>query len=192
VQNRSALRYDVHVPEWLALYKYQGHEAVGAILGEFVDMAYLHLMQERTRVYADFKIDALIPVPLSTRKLHERGFNQAEQLARCVAERRAIPLLDALVRVRHQMVRQSDRSRLERMASTEHLYAVGEEGVQMLCTMAEGLRRLSPNRPLRVCIVDDIYTTGSTANACAQALQQTMRTVIHSAVEVYVITLARA
>jgi predicted amidophosphoribosyltransferase len=194
VQNRSAVRYEAHVPEWIALYKYQGHEAVGAILGELLDIAYLRLLRERRKMYADFRVDALIPVPLSARRLQERGFNQAAQLANCVAARHNIPLFDAMVRERHQLTRQSERSRAARLASTAHLYTVSDRGVQMLQRWSGAVdgQPLSTAKPVRVCIVDDIYTTGSTANACAQAIQQTFRTVIHREVEIYVLTLARA
>jgi ComF family protein len=99
--------------------------------------------------------DALIAVPLHTRRLAERGFNQSEMLAQRVARAHSLPLLTSgLVRTRdtvHQV-------RLDARARQENMQAA--------------FRWQSPTPPpARVALVDDILTTGATLSACAGALR---------------------
>lgn len=98
--------------------------------------------------------DAVLPVPLHTQRLAERGFNQAEALAREVARVARLPLVgEGLDRVRAtgQQARLDARERQENMRG-----AFRWQG------------RAAP--PGRVLLVDDILTTGATMGACAEAL----------------------
>jgi ComF family protein len=87
----------------------------------------------------------------------ERGFNQAELLARGFARRSALPYAPLLRRVRHG-ARQSGLDRAGRAANVRGAFALREDvnGV---------LRKLK-----RVTIVDDVYTTGETLDHCAKVL----------------------
>ncbi|MFA4965663.1 MAG: phosphoribosyltransferase family protein, partial [Thermoleophilia bacterium] len=87
----------------------------------------------------------------------ERGFNQAELLARGLARRVGVPYAPLLRRVRHG-ARQSGLDRLARAANVRDAFALREEHNRVL-------RNLK-----RVVIVDDVYTTGETLNHCAQVL----------------------
>jgi len=113
--------------------------------------------------------DALIPVPLHRQRLIERGFNQAELLAREVAEATGLPLIvGPLVRIRatRQQASLNMADRIENVAD-----AFVWKG--------------SPP-PARVVLVDDVLTTGATVNACAAALRAA------GAREVYALALARS
>ncbi len=96
--------------------------------------------------------DCLVPVPMHKKRLRERGFNHAEVLARQAAGHMALPVLDALERVRNtrQQARLPDAERLVNM-----------DGAFALKADVAGRR---------VVLVDDVCTTGATANACAAAL----------------------
>ncbi len=98
------------------------------------------------------EIDGVVPVPMHPKRRRERGYNHAELLARQVAARLEAPLLDALARTRdtRQQARLSDA---ERMRNLENAFALTRE--------VKGLSLL---------LVDDVCTTGSTANACARTL----------------------
>jgi ComF family protein len=89
----------------------------------------------------------------------ERGFNQAERLARGFARAAGLPYAPLLRRTRHG-ARQSGLSRTARAANVKDAFALleGTKGVQ---------RKLK-----RVVIVDDVYTTGETLDQCAQVLAQ--------------------
>jgi ComF family protein len=125
--------------------------------------------------------DALVPVPLHARKLSQRGFNQALELARAaralLARRRpaTAPLLPALERRLLRRIR--DTRELGRMGPAERL---GE--VAGAFAVADR-RRL---RGRRVLLVDDVFTTGATLNECARTLRDA------GAREVRVVALARA
>ena len=101
----------------------------------------------------------------------ERGFNQAERLARGFARRAGLPYAPLLRRTRHG-ARQSGLDRAARAANVKDAFALREEqdGV---------LRKLK-----RVLIVDDVYTTGETLAHCAQVLA-------HAGLEPHVFTFAR-
>lgn len=108
---------------------------------------------------------ALVPVPLSRVRERERGFNQAELIARPLAERWGIPLWnDVLVRTRVTRT-QTRLTPGERSANVRDAFEVAR--VQNAVS-ANGTRdRLSG---LHLVLVDDVFTTGATLNACATAL----------------------
>jgi predicted amidophosphoribosyltransferase len=86
--------------------------------------------------------------------LKQRGFNPAGELARSVSRRLELRLLRGVLRRSHESVaRQASLTRREREAAALDAY---------VCT-----RRLDG---LRIALVDDVMTTGSTADAAARAL----------------------
>ena len=112
----------------------------------------------------------LMPVPLSSERMRERGFNQAEMLARELGAQRNLPVAaDVIRRVKHtrSQVGLSGAERIENVASA---FAVDSRSV----------------RNLSVIIIDDVCTTGATLGACANALLQ------REARQVWAYTLTRA
>jgi ComF family protein len=99
--------------------------------------------------------DVIIPVPLHSRRLRWRGFNQAALLGAAVARRMARPLdVASLARIRATPP-QTSRNHRERRRNVEGAFAVTRP-------------RLVANR--RVLLVDDVMTTGATADECARTL----------------------
>jgi competence protein ComFC len=116
------------------------------------------------------RFDAIVPVPLHPAKRRERGFNQAALLARSLSGRTSLPVVLALERVRYTQT-QTAFDRAERM---QNLYN------------AFRLRRREDVQGLRVLLVDDVLTTGSTLSECARVLKRA------GASCVYAVTAARA
>lgn len=99
----------------------------------------------------------LVPVPLHRRRLWGRGFNQSAIVARELSRRTGLPVaVDALRRTR----------------STPPLKGMG---IRQRRRVVAGAFRANPGAELRgrtVVLVDDVFTTGSTANACARVLKR--------------------
>jgi ComF family protein len=99
-------------------------------------------------------VDALVPVPLHARRLRERGFNQATEIARTLGRALERPILLAGIRRRGAQVAQAGRGAAERLANVASAFVVE--------------RSLAG---ARLAIVDDVVTTGATVNALAAALR---------------------
>jgi ComF family protein len=114
----------------------------------------------------------VVPVPLHAERERERGFNQAAVLARALSKRAGLRL---------------DEWSLARVAHTER-HRAGMDSRGRRETVEGAFRVVRPRlvRGERVLLVDDVFTTGATASACAAALKGA------GAREVYVLTLARA
>ena len=110
--------------------------------------------------------DALTFVPPDRDRRLERGHHPAERLARELGARWDLPVLDALVRTR-PAPRQRDAALADRRRNVRGAFA-------------------AKHSPRSICLVDDVYTSGATANATAGALRRS------GAREVGVVTLARA
>jgi ComF family protein len=111
----------------------------------------------------DFPIDvveerrALVPVPLSTKRQRERGYNQTAELAAELARRWSLPVWDdVLTRVRHTETQ-------TRLTPGDRLRNVS--GAFGVCTSAR-----NELRGAHIVVVDDVVTTAATLNACAAAL----------------------
>ena len=95
---------------------------------------------------------ALVPVPLHSARLRRRGYNQAERLARALAVRTGLPVVDCLERLGNRRT-QVGRDRRERL-----------RGIA-------GAVRVRSAPPSAAILVDDVVTTGATLAACAAVLR---------------------
>ena len=110
------------------------------------------LLAERAHAWPG---DAVLPLPLAPQRLRERGYNQAEEIARVVARRLGRPLLRrALLRVRHCATQQGLRLAQRRR---------NVRGAFAATPAVAGLHLL---------VVDDVLTSGSTLDQAAAALRR--------------------
>src|SRR5437773_4024903 len=109
--------------------------------------------------------DVIIPVPLHPARERERGFNQATLLAELLATSTTAPLRAALERTRYTTT-QTAYDRAERM---ENLHG------------AFRLRKNQDVRDLRVLLIDDVLTTGSTLSECARVLRRAGASCVYAA-----------
>ncbi len=128
------------------------------------------LVREAAPMLAQAKWDYIVPVPLHPVKLREREFNQAALLAAHLAHATKIPLNEKFLQRVHPTSTQTLLTREERATNMKNAFAV---------------RRGTKLDGKRIVLVDDVFTTGATTNACAQALQ------VAGAAEVCVWTVAR-
>lgn len=96
------------------------------------------------------------PVPTTPARLRERGYNQAELLARSLARTRGVPLVSPLVRIRGGPTQVSLRPS-QRLTNVDGVFAVNGSAAAEI-------------RGENVLLVDDVLTTGATAGSAASAL----------------------
>jgi ComF family protein len=101
--------------------------------------------------------DVLVPVPLYPAKERHREFNQAERLARCLGKAVRLPVRTDWVRRVRPTRTQTQLTREGRADNMRKAFA-SRSGVRLA--------------GLRCVLVDDVFTTGATASACAAALKQ--------------------
>lgn len=117
-------------------------------------------------------VDLLLPVPLSPSRRIERGFNQAEVIGRFISDRNGVELdASTLIRHKHTPVRRVAMDSKAREQSVKNAFKVVRPA------LVEGRSIL---------LVDDVFTTGSTASNCAAELKK------NGAAAVTVLTIARA
>lgn len=101
----------------------------------------------------NWPVDMIVPVPLHTTRLAERGYNQAQLLAEGTSHQTGVPCIpDALSRARYTQS-QVGLNAQERQTNMDAAFFANEQ--------------LVTNHTLL--LIDDVFTTGATLGACAQA-----------------------
>lgn len=100
----------------------------------------------------------LVPVPLHPRKLRERGYNQSQLLAEC-----AVAASGGQARIEELLVRAVDT-----VSQTQFDRATRQQNLKNAFALAPGAV-ITPGH--HYLLVDDVFTTGSTLNACAAILR---------------------
>lgn len=189
VCNRSAVQYNDLMKDWISLYKFRGHERYAPLLTSLLIQAFQAMSEELTSICEKetrkplWRPDAVTYVPVSGERLAERGFNQAERLATGLATAVHLPCVDLLQR-QINTGKQSFKSRAERFETMKHAFSIKLDGFDF------SLLR-NDNKPFKLLLIDDIYTTGSTLDACGHVI---LHAASHASilVEIYTLTLARS
>lgn len=144
--------YTDRMKKAMADFKYQGCLSDGEFYGrEFMAM--------REGLLRQWKPSVIIPVPLHWRRRWFRGFNQAAYVAEVIGRKSGIPVLpDALLRNRYTRPQKSldDKQRKENLKDVFSVNPVWREKISAYH---------------RVLMIDDIYTTGATLEACGAVLR---------------------
>jgi ComF family protein len=129
--------------------KYHDRPDIGEDMGRLManEMQLAHFFDD---------IDALLPVPLSRKRLRQRGYNQSEQLAIGISDITHLPVVTKALRRKHFMKSQTQLSRHERQENVDDMFELRDGN------LLEGRH---------VLLIDDICTTGATLTACADVLK---------------------
>lgn len=138
--------YQYSVLKW----KYQGVRKYARGYGQLMALASVNWRD----------IDLIVPVPVSPHRYQKRGFNQALDLGREISRLTGVPVCDLLRRIRNTKP-QSECTKTERKSNITGSIGIHEKNLQ---SYTGDLRH--------IVLIDDIYTTGSTARECAHVLQQ--------------------
>ncbi len=145
---RAACLYDEHSRELILKLKHADRPEIGALFARWLLRAASPLLAE---------VDVIAPVPLHPSRLFARRYNQAAEIARPLCRLAGKPYLpDALVR-RRATTSQGGKSGRGRRVNVKGAFHA-----------PPGRARRVQGR--RVLLVDDVLTTGATAEACARAL----------------------
>lgn len=143
--------YDERMQRAVADFKYSNRRELGDFFADELSKLFWRSLRE-------LHIQALIPVPIHRKRRRYRGYNQAEVLCEKLSKIIGLPTYTDLLLRDKETAPQKEldaRSRLQNI----------EAAIRMNPEYRENRRM-----PRVVALVDDIYTTGSTAEACTRAL----------------------
>lgn len=145
----AVFHYDDMIKQSIYRFKYKGCRIYSRFYGD-------EMAKRCNTLIAQWKPEAIIPVPIHRAKMRKRGYNQAELIAERLSELTGIPM---------------DKYLLERVINTrpqkELEGALRKKNVESAFKVNGNVVKYK-----KVILVDDIYTTGSTIDACAGALKQ--------------------
>lgn len=148
---RSAVNYVGHAKELVRRLKYGAARYLANVMSRYMlDVLLL----------TDWDIDCFTFVPTHKKRLKKRGYNQAELLARDLAESTNAPCIGLLEKVRETV----NQAKLDRAARMENL---------------DGAFAVTCKPPRNVVLIDDVLTTGSTANECCKTLKKAGAVVVN-------------
>lgn len=147
----ALLFYEPHSEMARIVYDMKYHDRPD--IGE--DMGRLMANEMQFARYFD-GIDVLLPVPLSRKRLRQRGYNQSEQLAIGISDITHLPIVTKALRRKHFVKSQTQLSRHERQENVADIFELCDD---------------SPLKGKHVLLIDDICTTGATLIACVDALK---------------------
>lgn len=140
--------YKGHIKSAVKRYKFNGQQRYARI---FVMLMYEYLKE--FELHRNFEL--LTCVPLSRKRLYERGFCQTELLARDIGAKLSIPFeANCIVKTVHNRAQSATKNKYMRIENVKNVY------------LADGYKLYGKN----ILLLDDVYTTGATMDSCAEEL----------------------
>lgn len=143
-------------------YKYKGKSYIGQKLGD--------IMYDRMEV-EDLEYDMIVPVPMYSKNQNERGYNQAQIMAARLATRKNMICASELLVRTKKTAPMKGLGAVERYENLKNVFAISSKNHYTIAGK-------------RILLIDDIFTTGSTLDACSKVLKEA------GAEAVYVLTFA--
>ena len=148
IRGFPAMNYVSPVKESVADFKYHNKSS-------YADFFAYEILKTHGRDIAELAPEAFIPVPVHDKKLKTRGYNQAAVLARRLGKPLGIRVDEDILRRSVNTLPQKQLAPEERQKNLEKAFILTEKKVQYR----------------KVMLVDDIYTTGATIEACTKLLK---------------------
>lgn len=160
-QALAALHYLPPISSLVHALKDQDNQAAGRLLAACL-----------VRYIEDHNPDLpqlIIPMPLHQRRLQERGFNQAKVIGKLLAKRLGIPLKDKVALRKINTPSQQGLNQKQRRKNLRQAFVINQSA---------SVRKLL-DEVQHIAIVDDVMTTGASANAVARALRKAASHELH-------------
>lgn len=125
---------------------------------EYADFFADEIIARFGRELSQLELEALVPVPVHSSRLRERGYNQAEEMAKGLSRMLNVPVDTGLIGRVRKTLPQKELDEKERLSNLQNAFGPLLEAEEV--------------KYRRVAIVDDIYTTGSTIEACTLILRE--------------------
>lgn len=143
-------RYDFPVDSLITRFKHNAKWPFGHLLADVLSQYLQHRFDEDLP-----RPDALLPVPLAARRLRQRGFNQAAMLARWLSRQLDLPCEENVVHRIQDTSAQQDLDAKARKRNLRNAFALTSD---------------ANVKGRHLALVDDVLTTGATAQALARLL----------------------
>lgn len=150
----APLRYEFPLDSLITRFKFHHDLAAGLLLAELLADALAMTWPESDQNSTE-RPDLLVPVPLHDKRLRERGFNQALELAKRIAPRLGLPIDHTALGRRRATQAQSELAAKARRRNVHDAF------------IAEPTRVTD----CHILLIDDVATTTATAEECARALK---------------------
>jgi ComF family protein len=148
VKGFTCTRYGLYERVLMMDYKYHDKAWIGRKVG---DMLADRMQRE------SFRPDLVVPVPIHKSREAKRGFNQAELMARQYAMLAKLPLNRQILIRTKDTLPMRNLGVSQRIANVQDAFSIRKGGEALLAGKT-------------ILLIDDIYTTGSTADSCTQTL----------------------
>lgn len=145
-------RFGFPIDTLISRFKHQSQWPLGRLLAEQLSRHLQHAFDEGLP-----RPDALLPVPLARKRLRQRGFNQAQMLADWLGATLAIPV---------------DTKLLQRVQDTQSQQELDAAGRRRNLRQAFALTYERSLTGRHLAIIDDVLTTGATAQSLARLLKR--------------------
>lgn len=145
-------QYDFPIDALVTRFKHQSKWPFGRLMAELLAQNLLHRFDEDLQ-----RPDALVPVPLSQKRMRQRGFNQAAMIAHWLGDALKLPVNERLIqRMKDTPAQQGLDARARKRNLRDAFALVDPAGVT----------------GLHIALIDDVLTTGSTADTLARLLKK--------------------
>lgn len=148
IKGFPAMNYSTEMSECLGSFKYHNMRCYGGFLADLI-------VRNKGKDILSAAPEVIVPVPIHKTKLKDRGYNQAELLARELGRRLDIPVDNTLILRAVKTTPQKELGNVQREENLKRAFISSKKIVKYKSAL----------------VVDDIYTTGATIEACTRALQ---------------------